>query len=250
MHDIDKKLIKKTNKKLVISGNKGELYIYEKPVFYNYPGASIEGDGQSNPEERRLFSIKRSRDKIRRLCNANCYYYSNYRPKFLTLTFRDDVTDLKTARYAYRLFNQKLQYRYPKTKYLGVAEIQKKRFEKYGVKVWHFHVIYFNLPFIYGIKSDFEDLWPHGFIKINAIDHVLNVGAYVSKYLRKDLYEKELVGEKSFFVSRGLQQPNLIRSQQNVEKSIKNLNYDVDYEEIFESPTHGKVRYQVLTINK
>lgn len=246
MYDPDRQLIKKTHKKLVISGDSIELYIYEKPVFYNYPGNRPESISEETSQERRFFSIKRSRDRIRRLVNANANHYGNCKPKFLTLTFKDNITDLKEARYFFDLFNKKLQYRYPKTKYLGVAEIQKKRYEKYGEKVWHFHIIYFNLPFIYGIKNLIAELWPYGFIKINAIDHVKNTGAYVSKYLRKDLYEKELVGEKSFFVSRHLKQPEEYREEKNVDKYLTNNHFKVQYEYQYESTTHGVVTYQVL----
>jgi hypothetical protein len=251
MHDINKKLIKKTHKKLVISGNTAELYIFERPLFYNNPGQPLQNSSEKNTsEERRFSSIKRSRDKIRRLCNANAYHYGNCVPKFLTLTFRDEITDLKEARRLFKIFIAKLQYRYPNTKYLGVAEIQKQRYATYGKKVWHFHIIFFNLPFIYGIQSVFETLWPYGFLKINAISHVKNVGAYVSKYLRKDLYEKELFGEKSFFTSKGLHQPKTYRKEVNVEKHLQSLNTKLEYEHEYESSTHGKIIYKVLTFNQ
>lgn len=243
---LDTKTIKKTNKKLVISGDMIELYLYEKPLFYNFPNEKKDYKKESkNQEERRYFSIKRSRDKIRRLCNANAYAYP-HKPKFLTLTFKEEITDLKEARKYYSKFIRKIKSDYPTIKYLGVAEIQKNRYQKYGKKVWHFHIIFFNLPFIYGIKKYIRNYWTYGFIKINAIDHVKNVGAYVSKYLRKDLYEKELIGEKSFFVSRGLIQPKMFRRPTNVNNYIKSNNLVVQYQDEYDSDTHGKIIYKVF----
>jgi hypothetical protein len=246
MLTLDKKLIKKTHKKLVISGDFIEEYKYELPLYYNTapdPNRDYSKQNKEDIEERRFYSIKRSRDKIRRLVNSNLS--NKHVPKFLTLTFRDDITDLKQARYYYKLFNQKLQYRYPKTAYLGVAEIQKKRYDTYGVKVWHFHIIYFNLPYIYDIKTKLADLWPHGFIKINAISHVKNTGAYVSKYLRKDLYEKELIGEKSFFTSKGLKQPIDYKESINVNNFFKSNTTVLEYSKEYQSCTHGKIIYNV-----
>jgi hypothetical protein len=251
MKTYDQKLIKKTNKKLVISGDFIELYTFERPLFYNFSQESqerIEREVQS--EERRFSSIKRSRDQIRRLCNANCFFYSDHRPKFLTLTFRDNITDLKQARKYYRLFNQKLQYRYPDTKYLGVPEIQNKRYEKYGHKVWHFHIIYFNLPFRkHGIEDMFKEIWPHGFIKFITLSHVKNVGAYVSKYLRKDLYEPALFAEKSYFCSKGLVKPNELREPKNVNNFLRSYKNEVQYEQVYESNTHGQITYQVIKLD-
>jgi hypothetical protein len=254
MYDIEKKLRKKTLKKIYISGNSIEYYIYEKPLFYNFPGDSSEQTptdtkDEQNIKQKRLSSIIRSRDKIRRLVNSNVNRSSSTRTKFLTLTFRDNITDLKEARYFFRLYNQRLQYRYPNTKYLGVAEIQKQRYETYGHKVWHFHVIYFNLPFIYGIQSVIHSLWQKGFVKINAVSHAKNVGAYVAKYLRKDLFEPELFGQKSFFCSKGLYQPILYRNQITVENYLNLIPHSVEYENEYQSSTHGRVIYKVLKTN-
>jgi len=60
-----------------------------------------------------------------------------------------------------------------------------------------------NLPFIN--ISEFAELWGHGFIKINRISHVDNLGAYVCKYLQKDMTEKRLFNRKKFFCSKNLQ---------------------------------------------
>jgi len=250
--NLDKKLIKKTHIKVVLSGNMIESYTYEKPLFYNYPTIKTENSltTNNNPNnERSFFSIKRSRDKIRRLCNANVDQYGkNIKPKFLTLTFKENIIDLHTARLYFKLFNQRLQYQYPNTKYLGVAEIQKKRYEKYGHKVWHFHVIYFNLPYIHGIKKTFNTLWPHGITKINAIDHVRNTGAYVSKYLRKDLYEPELYKQKSFFCSKQLIQPKTFRNNLTSKKILQKSKTSLEYTTTYPSNTHGNITYTVYKI--
>jgi len=244
---------KKTTKKLIISGNLAELYIYEKPLYFNYPAPTPTTDNVSQLqkkedqiEQRRFFSVKRSRDRIRRLINSNSFQYSTHVPKFVTLTFKDNITDLKQARYFFDLYNKRLQRLFPHLKYLGVAEIQPQRFQKYNVKVWHFHVIYFNLPYDKDIKKLLKKTWTFGFSKINAIEHVKNIGAYVSKYLRKDLYEPQLFSQKCFFTSKGLIQPTEYKSLSTVNTHLQKLNYKVEYETEYLSNTNGNIKYIVL----
>jgi len=253
MDKIDKQLVKKSYTKLVVSGNTYELYKYEKPYFYNWPNKQREEETYQKKlqsDERTHFSIKRSRDKIRRLVNANVNAWGAHRSKFITYTFKDDITELKEARFYFAMYIRKVKYKYPNIKYLGVAEIQKQRYEKYGVKVWHFHVIFFNYPFVYGIKDEVAKMWTKGFIKVIATGHVQNYGAYVSKYLRKDLYEKELVGEKSFFTSKGLIQPKRYRKKKNVDKFFTKNNTVVQFTDQYTSTTLGLVTYQTGIINK
>jgi len=247
MDKTDKKIVKKSKVKLVISGDTFELYEYEKPYFYNMPSIKKNEnllENKSKSEERTRFSIKRSRDKIRRLVNANVTAWGNHRTKFITYTFKDNITDLKEARMYWAIYIRRVKYRYPNIKYLGVAEIQKQRYEKYGVKVWHFHVIFFNYPFVYGLKDQTAQLWSKGFVKVIATGHVQNYGAYVSKYLRKDLYEKELIGEKSFFVSTGLIQPKRYRKTKNVDNFFQTNETHVQFIDKYTSYTLGKVTYK------
>jgi len=246
-----KKIAKSSKIKLYISGNQFELYEYEKPYWFNMNPLIVNNDSiqkKDTPDERRYSSIKRSRDKIRRLCNANVGAWGRHKAKFFTYTFEKEITDLKEARFYWEMYIRKVRYMYPNIKYLGVAEIQKKRYETYGVKVWHFHVIFFNYPFVVDLKDKTRDLWKQGFIKVNAIDHVKNYGAYVSKYLRKDLYEKELIGEKSFFTSRGLVQPKRYRKQVNVDKFFTNNNTKVQFIDEYVSNTLGIIKYKTGTI--
>lgn len=69
-------------------------------------------------------------------------------------------------------------------KYIATWEKQKRG-------AIHYHVIFFDFPFV--AKEKLQDLWTYGFIKINRIDvdSMENRGRYLSKYFGKDLELKE-----------------------------------------------------------
>lgn len=175
----------------------------QNPLQYqNY----IRGKGGANRTEATADDVEnalknyantnqRRRDMVRRLacCNFNAQY-----DKFFTLTFADNLTDVKQANYLFKKFKQKLQYKFGKDiKYLGVVEFQ----ERGAV---HYHVLS-NIPYI--PQRDLQDLWGHGFVFINAINHVDNIGAYIVKYMTKVTTDTRLQGLKAYLCSRNLIRP-------------------------------------------
>ena len=88
-----------------------------------------------------------------------------------------------------------MNYKYNNFEYLAVPEFQKRG-------AVHYHLLC-NLPFIE--IAELQELWGQGFVKINKIDDVNNVGAYVSKYLGKEMDERTF-GKKKFFRSQNLKQ--------------------------------------------
>lgn len=71
----------------------------------------------------------------------------------------------------------------------------------------HYHMVS-DLPYI--PKAQLAEIWRNGFVKINDIRHVDNVGAYIVKYMTKEINEPLLRGRKTFFPSRGLIRPEEI----------------------------------------
>lgn len=140
-------------------------------------------------------SIKR-RNKVRRLITANFNEHS----KFITLTFRENITDLDRANREFKKFIQRMRRKYGKFKYLAVIEFQQRG-------AVHYHMIS-DLPYIK--KQKLADIWRHGFVRINDIEHVDNVGAYVVKYMTKESDNPLLRSRKTYLPCRGLIQPEEI----------------------------------------
>jgi len=63
-------------------------------------------------------------------------------------------------------------------------------------------------------------VWGNGFVKINKIDDVDNVGAYICRYMVKDMDDERFKGRKCYLI-RGLFKPVVIEDEKKVE-NIKN----------------------------
>jgi len=230
-------LIKRSRNRLIISGNLIEHIEYEKPFFYNFSPIGERGGARKKSSLKRDDSLARTRNSIRRLTNANANQYGE-KLKFFTFTFKENVTDVDEALAYWKLFIRDFRSRFGvKLKYITVIEFQIRG-------AVHFHTLFFNMPFTYGLKTLCEESWTWGFIKIKAIDHVVNCGAYISKYLTKSKFDKRLNGKKSYFTSRGLKKPLLFRNKKTVLKKLQFLQRGVEFEESFESKTLGIIKYK------
>lgn len=143
----------------------GEVYEYEH----------IENRSQSTE------SIRRTLARIRALINTNITDASTCR--WITLTYKENMTDTKRLYHDYFLFWKRFKYwceknGYAVPEYISVVEPQ-------GRGAWHVHAF-----FIWPSKAPYIDnnavmatLWRHGFTSTKALDNCDNIGAYFSAYL-------------------------------------------------------------------
>ena len=205
------------NTKIIETPTTKEVYIYENPIFSH----STENTALKKTSKRKTFdemsahkqydSLKRkqkhyeqTRWEIARIVDCNF----NNRTKFVTLTFKENIQDITVTNKEFKYFIQRLNYSLYHTKtqllkYIATWEKQKRG-------AIHYHVIFFDFPYI--AKEKLQDLWSHGFIKINRIDvdSKENRGRYLSKYFGKDLDVKEHK-KKAFFKSQNLKMPKETR---------------------------------------
>ena len=238
--------------KIVKSGNVIEVYRYEKGLFkggINENGRA--GNGFVNDEQKeknREVSLMRARRELRRTVNANVGQWGDdVTSKFLTLTFKDNVKDLDVANYEFRQFIKRLNYKVFGKKCSGLKYSAVPEFQERGAV--HYHVIFYNLPYI---KSDvIAEVWGNGFIKINKIDDIDNVGAYVCKYLTKSNDDCRLKGRKSYFNSRGLKKPiEVYLDSDELEDIKKTLPAEaMTYKGEFSNEYLGKIEYEQFNLS-
>ena len=184
-------------KKVVVTRGIIEITEYEKLNVKG--GGARSGDGEFKSQNYAQ-TQKQRRRHIRQLVCMNF----DSKDKFVTLTFdeqRDfDIRDVKACNHYFMVFVKRIKRKYPEFKYLTVVEFQ----DKNGRGAVHYHMIC-NLPYIK--KSELQQIWGGGFVKINAIDKVDNVGAYVIKYMTADMDDERLCGLKAYSHSRGLVEP-------------------------------------------
>lgn len=248
--------IELVNKKIVVSGNIIEVYQYEKGYLkgYNLSEGEKERKGRKmdfksdNYEIHRKQVLQRAKRDLRRIINANVNQYGEqFTAKFLTLTFADNIQDLKVANKEFMLFIKRLNYKLFNTKksiikYSAVVEFQKRG-------AIHYHVLLYNVPYVRFDKI--AECWGHGDITINKIDNVDNIGAYVTKYMTKDNTDERLQGQKSYFNSRGLFKPVEITDKKKVEAFAGALPCEkITYTATFENERLGNINYKQYNLKR
>lgn len=231
--------------KVVDSGDYYEVWIYQDlSVAYKDSRKKAKGKKRTFDElngneqvqslQRKVKYYTDKRWEIMRIVNLN---YDD-RSSFLTLTFKDDVTNIDYANSEFRKFIKRLcTYLYGKEsglKYLATWEIQKEREKKTGKAVIHYHIIMFDVPFI--PHDRLTTIWRNGNVWINKIDDIDNKGLYVSKYFAKDL-DLKTHKKKAYFTSRGLRKPTEKRFIIDSEADLQELlnKGQVMYESAYES---------------
>lgn len=255
-------MIERVYKKIIQSGDIIEIYEYSEGYLRGYELTCSEkekigrkSEKSNNYEEHRKQVLQRAKKNLRRLINANVGQYGKeFTAKFLTLTFRDNVTDIEMANYEFEKFIKRLNYHCFGTKKANIKYTCVIEFQKRGAI--HYHVIIYNMP--YRKADEICKIWRNGYIKINKIDDVDNVGAYVSEYLGnaekgqgKDVADDRLQCKKSYFSSRGLYKPIEITNKKIVEQvATALLNEKPTYSATYENEHLGNITYKQYNLKK
>jgi len=189
--------------RVVIAGKIVEIYKYDN-TQYKRPGAAQKpGSGElaSTPEQRAEYTRlnnARAKRRLRRLVNSNIGR-GPHRDCFLTLTFRDNISDIDTANDYFQDFAKRLKY------YLGEHELRYiSVLERQQRGAVHYHVCLFSFPYLRAEKI--SELWGHGYIKINTLSQIADIGSYMAKYLSKADSDKDT---KKYWSSRNLVKPTI-----------------------------------------
>jgi len=155
--------------------------------------------------EGRLRSARRAKNAIRR--NISCNLDMT---KFYTLTFCDEEENLSKANKLFNDFCKRWRRKHPFVKYLAVPEIQKKRFEKTGKKVVHYHLL---CDMKYLPSKHLETMWGNGFVKLRRLRDRRNLPYYLTKYLNKEEFVDIFFNKKRFFHSENIKIPLVLLNE-------------------------------------
>ena len=197
---VDKKRIEK----IVVCGNHICYYRYLYPISVEKKEKRNIFDFSFDDEKekvKREDNLLRARKKIRELIWTN----EVENTKFLTLTYKNTQLNLNNVIYDFKLFVKNLKNNgFSNLKYIYITEHQKKRGLKENNKgSLHIHAVIF-----YSDKIPIEIIrkcWGKGFVKINSVKKIKNLGAYVCKYLTKDEFDEFY--KNSYHISRNLEKP-------------------------------------------
>lgn len=223
------------NTTLTLSGKRIELKKYTKPILSTFYRKTIRTPrSKTQPPElykRRNDNLHRARKTVTNLIHCNLPITKapqHKRPRFILFTYADSIRGNIRNRKAHKQdmaeFMRKLK------KYLHKKELKYVWvIEKQPCGNTHFHVVFFELPYL--DKNKIEQMWGHGFVKFKEIKtsykdtkHTAN---YVGKYITKDADEKDM-NERCYSTSLDLTKPTVVHSV-HVIRSILNEAINKNY---------------------
>lgn len=239
LHTIEKTLYF-TNQRAKLSGYILDIRHYGKDIMIGNRGYRRKSDDEKTDEEIenaekekltteeiRELSLRRARNMITDLVYCNAWQWRKrndkpYLPVFITFTFKENVTDLDYANKEFRNFIRRFSYsirgKMTFLKYLSVVEFQERG-------AIHFHVVFFNLPFVDKIYDKVLKMWRDGVGEgstyIESVYSNQGIVKYLSDYLTKSVEGGRLQARKSYFASKGLKKPIIINFEELV-NLIKN----------------------------
>lgn len=245
---LDSSLIAQTNKKLYnvklikCGSNFTQIYVYEnskikkdnnwESPFYEkhiiddeYVLYEYKETKEIELKEIRKDNVLRSKLSLERLIKSNIEHLKT----FITLTFGENVSDIKKANKYYNIWRTRIKKEYPNFIYICVPEYQKRG-------AVHFHLltnleINSNIVYKQKNKDNMYDIkyWSKGFssaFKITEKD--INIIYYLSKYLTKNI-DNRLYGHKRYFYSKNMKIPiiefldiNIYKENLYLENILKN----------------------------
>lgn len=151
-------------------------------------------------------NITRSKLQCQRIAKANMEYWET----FITLTFEDNVTDIKLANKRFKYFTDKVRRVKNDFRYLVVPEHQKRG-------AIHYHLLtnisINDTKLMYNQEDNpkFKHVkyWLDGFSSVEIIKgDAKKVVGYISKYMTKDI-DNRLFGKNRFFYSQNCIVPKI-----------------------------------------
>lgn len=135
-------------------------------------------------------SLRKTFKKIRYLINNN--FTGQRNELFATLTYKENMQDTTQLYIDFKKFMGRMRYTFKefgRVEYLDIIEPQKRG-------AWHHHVLlkFPDQEKVFIENALLSELWGHGFVRVNRVQNVDNIGAYLTAYLA-DIPLEEVAGE-------------------------------------------------------
>lgn len=207
-----------------ISDNLMKYKRISKDEMLNLETGEVIEIGNSVSRRDNIKSLRVTMRKLRRLINANFEGADN--ELFITLTYGEDMRDLRRLYCDFKKFYQKLKRRYKDVEFRYIYVVEPHESGK-----WHIHLLLkaLNREYLF-IDNDsvIWKLWGHGYTKTQRLHGVDNVGAYLSSYLT-DLFDEDgrkHKGARLYLYPAGM---NIYRCSRNCRKPEERI---VEYGEV------------------
>lgn len=228
----------------------------DKDNYVDLKSGEVKQFNKTENRSNNISSVKKSLKRLRDYINTNVHSRNINSCKWVTLTYKENMTDTKILYHDFEKFIKRLRYNLGKCEYIVAMEPQARG-------SWHAHIVLiFDKPYTYISNDVIWSLWsPDGFkqksidgigydfTKTQKIDNVDNVGSYLTAYMTdmsiEEFYscnnynnntytvvDKEIDGEKKSFVKGGRLhmypvQFNIYRMSRGIKKP------DIDYDKYY-----------------
>ena len=188
---------------------KSRIRKLNKDEYMNLNTGEVKDFDHTENRSENINSIRKTMKNLRYLINNN--FEGKKNELHIILTYKENMTDNKQLYKDCDRFMKKLKYRQKTTiEYINVVEAQ-------GRGAWHCHLlaVFPQQKEVFIRNSDLADMWGHGFVRLNRLEDVDNIGAYLSAYLADielkegmdppagEVLEKEVNGKKKRFIKGG-----------------------------------------------
>lgn len=237
---------KKYTVKSILCGNYTQFYFYPSVKLKKFDEDGLcKGGGYSRREGEGSIEYKnlvRSKNNLARLVMAN---YDKFKT-FVTLTFADNVTDVKYANSVFHCFVNNLKKRVKSDfVYIAVPEFQKRGAIHYhlltNIDYTDFDVLCKDIKRLYSPSSHKWEIgrpvnsWTKGWsLAQDIISQGYDLIGYLSKYMIKD-FDNRLFGNRRYLYSAGLEKP--------IEKYL-DMDNENDVEEIEKILYNSTIRFK------
>lgn len=250
-HIVEVQHMEKKNTKAHIRKLDTDRYIHlETGEIHHFEKSETRADNEN--------SLKQTFKRMRYLINNN--FRGDPNELFLTLTYAENMKDVKKLYDDLKKFQMRLRYSFKNKStvdYLTVVEPQERG-------AWHAHILlrFNDLEKVYIPNNELAELWGHGFTRTKALKDVDNVGAYLSAYLtdleidennwiravaeKREVTIRQVDGRDKKFIKGGrlhLYPPgmNLYRASRGVKKPDRN---EMRYKDVKKVVGSAKPHYQ------
>lgn len=205
-----------------------------------------------------------ARASFRRLCLANFTGQTN----FITLTFADGATfsngkpinirSIVDTNKAFDQFMKRLRRAFGSDfKFAVVTEFQ----DKTRNGVIHYHMLadlgikWSNEEECKRLEREFSSkYWKHGFVDLKDVNHVDNIGAYMSKYMAKRMDDERLAGKKAYRTSMNCERPTILKGEEAM-RAIEAMGINLEkekevYTSEYTSEYLGQITYKEYNLSR
>ena len=168
-------------------------YIYGFSLPQKLSVKKLPSIGECISKDYQKQSGDRAKSRMINLIKGNINHYKE-QPVFLTLTFADNLIDLKKANYEFKKFVLRFNY------YLGynLSYVAVPEFQERGAV--HYHMLILNIPFIKGQEIE-KEIWRQGATDIRLVRRQFGLFNYLTKYFSKSFRDFRFMHHKRYLYS-------------------------------------------------